>query len=125
MLAPAPAIGMIEQNKNDIERFVQLKRINGQSEQTIFTQTNELSRIAHRAVETRKRNIKHARGREAGLKAWKETLEPIEYGYIAELARMLKLSKNRIFHHEGLPDIMAVANEGKLRFYELKPKRGS
>lgn len=85
----------------------------------------ERSRIARKAVETRRKEIEHAKSQEAGRKAWKETIRPSEYGYIDELVKTKKINRNYIFHHEGIPDLMVITNQGKLRFYEMKPKRGS
>jgi len=86
---------------------------------------SEKSRIARKAVETKKKRIKRAKSQEAGQKAWKETIRPSEYGYINELVRTQKIRRNRIFHHEGIPDLMVISENGKLRFYEIKPKKGS
>lgn len=83
------------------------------------------SQTAKKAWRTRRENIQHAKSREAGLKAQERTRKPVEYGYIDELAKVKKTEENRIFHHEGIPDIMLITKEGKLRFYEIKPKKGS
>lgn len=85
----------------------------------------ERSHIAKKAWRTRRENIERRRSREAGLLAQEKTRKPVEYGYIDELAKTMRIEKNRIFHHEGIPDIMLITKEGKLRFYEIKPRRGS
>ena len=84
----------------------------------------ELSRIAKKAAETKEKNIQHRKSQEAGKKAWKETIRPSEYGLIAKLSKTLGISKKCIFHHEGFPDIVVVAADGRMRFYEVKPKKG-
>jgi hypothetical protein len=83
------------------------------------------SLIAKKAWETRKKKNEHVKSQEAGIKAQEKTRKPVEYGYIDELSNVTKISKNRIFHHEGIPDIMLITKEGKLRFYEIKPKKGA
>jgi len=85
----------------------------------------ERSMIAKKAWRTRRGNIKRTKSQKAGLKAQEKTRKPVEYGYIDELAKIKKTKKSNIFHHEGLPDIMVITEEGKLRFYEIKPRIGS
>jgi hypothetical protein len=84
----------------------------------------ELSRIAKKAVVTRKKNVQHLKSQKAGKKAWKESIRPSEYGLIAKLSKTLGINKKCIFHHEGFPDIMVVAADGRMQFYEVKPKKG-
>lgn len=84
----------------------------------------ELSRIAKKAAVTRKKNVQHLKSKRAGKKAWKETIRPSEYGLITKLSKTLGISKKCIFHHEGFPDIMTVTADGRMRFYEVKPKKG-
>jgi len=86
---------------------------------------NELSQIAKRAVATRQKKAQHAKSQKAGKKAWKETIIPSEFGFITQLVKTHGIDRSCIFHHEGLPDIMVIAGEGKMRFYEIKPKKGS
>lgn len=84
----------------------------------------ERSLIAKKAWRTRRKKNEHAQSQEAGLKAWKETIRPSEHGYIDELVKTQGIKRNCIFHHEGIPDLMVITEGGKLRFYEIKPKKG-
>lgn len=85
----------------------------------------ELSQIAKKAVKTRRKVLKHRKSQQAGRKAWRETIRPSEYGYINELIKTQKIKKKNVFHHEGIPDLMVITKERKIKFYEIKPKRGS
>lgn len=84
----------------------------------------ERSRIATKAWETRKKKEKQADYERRGKKASEETRKPSEYNYIRRLVKLLNIDKSCIFHHEGIPDLMVITNEGNLRFYEIKPKKG-
>ncbi len=85
----------------------------------------ERSRIAKKAWRTRRKVTEHLEYQNRGRKAWKETIRPSEYGYVKELVRSQQIKKDCIFHHEGIPDLMVITDEGKLKFYEIKPKKGS
>jgi len=86
---------------------------------------SEPSSIAQKAVKTREANIRHKRSQQAGRKAWKETIGPSEYGYVDELANKYGVQRDKVFHHTGFPDLMVLTGEHKMRFYEIKPKKGS
>jgi hypothetical protein len=61
------------------------------------------------------------RGKKAGM-----TVDESELGYIDELKKTKKLGRNgKAFHHKGLPDLMVITENGKMKFYEIKPKTGS
>ena len=81
--------------------------------------------IAKKAWQTRRKKEKHIKSQEAGKKAWEKTIRPSEYDYIKELIKSGKTIRNHAFHHEGIPDLMVITEEGKLQFYEIKPKKGS
>lgn len=85
----------------------------------------ERSLIAKKAWRTRRKKNEHVKSQQAGIKAQEKTRKPVEYGYIDELANTKEIGRNSIFHHEGIPDIMLITKEGKLRFYEIKPKKGA
>ena len=89
------------------------------------TTSKELSKIAENAVRTRKSNELRRKSQEAGKKAWRETIRPSEYEYIEELIRRRETERGQVFHHEGFPDLMAITNDGRMRFFEIKPKKGS
>lgn len=82
------------------------------------------SRAGRKSWDTRLENIRHADYKRRGHKASDETRKPSEYNYIREIAKTLSLKRNCIFHHEGIPDIMVIT-KGKMRFYEIKPKKGA
>lgn len=60
------------------------------------------------------------RGKKAG-----KTVTESELGYIEELIKTQELSRDQVFHHTGLPDLMVITNDGKLRFYEIKPRNAA
>jgi hypothetical protein len=85
----------------------------------------ELREIAKKAVRKRQKNVQHRKSQEAGKKAWRETIRPSEYAYIEELVKKQEAEKSQVFHHEGFPDLMTITSDGKMRFFEVKPKKGS
>lgn len=81
------------------------------------------SQAGKKAARTRKERERHEQQVERGLKADK-TRQSSEFLYVNELAKVKKIDASNIFHHEGLPDLVAVAPSGKLIFCEMKPKNG-
>ena len=78
-----------------------------------------------KAAKTRQKNELHdemkRRGQRAGI-----TVDESELGYIDELKKTKKLGRNeKAFHHKGLPDLMIITENGKMKFYEIKLKTGS
>jgi hypothetical protein len=84
----------------------------------------ERSRIAKRAAVSKKENLQHQKNQKRGEDAWSKTIRPSERRYIPVISRKQGINGNRIFHHDGLPDLMAITVTGDLRFYEIKPKKG-
>jgi len=41
------------------------------------------------------------------------------------LSENLGIDKKSIFHHDGVPDLFVITPEGKLKFFEIKPSKGS
>lgn len=83
------------------------------------------SLTAKKAWDTIRKKKKHVRSQQAGRKAWQDTIIPSEYGYIDELAKTQRIRKKNIFHHDGIPDLMIITENGKMRFIEIKPKKGA
>lgn len=88
---------------------------------------NQKSRDYHergiKAARTRAQNERHNEMRRRGKKAG-GTVTESELRYIDKLIKTEELSRNQIFHHVGLPDLMVITDDGKVRFYEIKPKKG-
>jgi hypothetical protein len=80
------------------------------------------SEAGRKSWDTIRNNAKAKRSHNAGKKAEK-TITDSERYYIDELIKTQKLSRTQIFHHLGLPDLMVVTNNGKVKFYEIKPKK--
>ena len=80
-----------------------------------------MTRAQKRMQEEQSRKIDEMsrRGRKAGV-----TITESELDYIDVLLKNREFSRNQIFHHLGLPDLMAITNEGKVKFYEIKPEKG-
>ena len=74
--------------------------------------------------DTRRENERHENQVSFGLKASK-TRYKSEINYMEVLAGKYGLDNGSVFHHEGLPDLVAIAPTGKLIFCEIKPKHGS
>ena len=79
---------------------------------------------ARKAWKTRKEKEKHEDYRIRGNKA-KLTRLSSELNYIEVLSKIKNINKKCIFHHEGLPDLMVITTSGKMKFYEIKPKKGA
>lgn len=77
-----------------------------------------------KAAKTRRERHRHRRQVQAGHKA-SRTRYASELNYIEALSESENVAKDRIFHHEGLPDLMAITDGGKLIFCEIKPEKGS
>jgi len=77
-----------------------------------------------KAAKTRRERQKHRKQVQAGHKAHR-TRFASELNYIEALCEGEKLAKDHTFHHEGLPDLMAINNNGKLVFCEIKPAKGA
>ena len=78
-------------------------------------------KIAQKAVETRRVREKQRKNRERAIKATGTREESED---VFKLAKVIGVSANRIIHHNGLPDLIVVKNDGKIAFYEVKPKKG-
>lgn len=76
-----------------------------------------------KAVATRKERERHEIQVGRGHKA-RRTVYSSELAYIDELAKTKGLDKSDIFHHQGLPDLIAIAPSRKLIFCEIKPMKG-
>jgi len=87
--------------------------------------SSKRSQVASKAWDTRRKKERHAKSQQAGRKAWKGTIKPSEYGYIDELAKTQRIRRRDIFHHDGIPDLMVITKDGKMRFIEIKPKKGA
>jgi len=83
----------------------------------------QLKKRARKAVETRKRREKQRKNSERAYRAVR-TIEESEKRFIPKLARILGVSQNSIFHHVGMPDLIVIRSDGKISFYEMKPKKG-
>ena len=82
------------------------------------------SEAGKKSWETRRERARHTKRQDSGKKAWTDSIRPSEKNYIDVLSKKFGVSKKRIFHHEGVPDIFVITEEGKLKFYEIKPSKG-
>jgi hypothetical protein len=78
-----------------------------------------------KAAKTRQKNEMRREMERRGKKAGK-TVDESELGYIEELKKIKNLGRNeKVFHHKGLPDLMVITENRKVKFYEIKPRKGS
>lgn len=82
----------------------------------------QLRNRAKKAAETRRIREKERKNSQRVIKATK-TREESEK--IDNLAKAIGVTPDRIIHHTGLPDHIVVKSDGKIAFYEVKPKKGS
>jgi hypothetical protein len=73
--------------------------------------------------DTRRHNERKKDYQQRGKKAT-QTCRFSEYSYIDELVKMGKFERAQLFHHDGLPDLVAITTKRKLVFFEIKPKKG-
>jgi len=78
-------------------------------------------KMAQKAVETRKIREKQRKSSESAIKATGTRKESED---VFKLAKVIGVGANRIIHHNGLPDLIVIKNDGKIAFYEIKPKKG-
>jgi len=87
--------------------------------------SNDYHERGKKAAKTRQKNEMRREMERRGKKAGK-TVDESELGYIEELKKTKRLGRNdKVFHHKGLPDLMVITENRKVKFYEIKPSKGS